>query len=654
MRAARDFRAVYTKGKIMNVQLRQRLLATTLLVGAAAFASPAYAQEVPAPVPVEEPVVGDPAPAAAESAPATDESGQDIVITGSLIKNPNLERSAPVNVTSADEIELLQSNVAEEILREIPGVVPSIGSAVNNGQGGASFVNLRGLGANRNLVLIDSNRLVPAGLGGVFDLNNIPLALIERVDVLTGGASTTYGADAISGVVNFITRRNFSGLELNASEQITERGDGNVFRIDATIGANFDDGRGNAVLSIGYQESDAVYQGERDISLVTLETFQGIGLGSGTAVPSRFTGIRNPNGLTNLSQGQINEAGVIVPNFASFNFNPFNVFQTPFKRYNVYAAANYEVSDAVEVYTRGLFSKNTVDAIIAPSGSFGIGVNISLNNPFLPTAARNQFCAFDVNPGAAYTARFTQAECDAAALAAGPGDPNYREIGTGGFVPFDLGDGAGGPPDGVIDPGEGFNPNPQSALARRSVEAGPRTSNFETTLFDYRVGFRGPLTSSIDWDIQGAYGQSENSATVGGYTLNSRVRQSLLTELDAGGNPVCQDTTNGCIPVNFFGPAGTISPEQADFLVAESKSFTKTSLAQVKGTIAGDFGWSIPWASEPVAFAVGGEYRKYKAEQGADSLAQSGDLGGAGGATPNIEGGYNVTEGVAEIVIPIV
>ncbi len=606
-----------------------KLGAAPLVLGIALVSAPAYAQDT------------------AEEGAAT---SSEIVVTGTLIRNPNLERSSPVNVTGADEIELLQSNVAEEILREIPGVVPSVGSAVNNGNGGSSFVNLRGLGSNRNLVLVDGNRLAPASLAGVFDLNNIPLALVERVDVLTGGASTTYGADAITGVVNFVTKRDFAGFELNASEQITERGDGNVFRVDATIGANFDDGRGNAVFSIGYQEADPIYQGARDISLDTVETYTGTAIGSGTPVPTRFTGARNAAGTGNLAKAQIDPAtGQIIPTYTSFNFNPFNIFQTPFERFNIYGAANYEVSDAVEVYTRGLFSKNTVDTIVAPSGAFGIGVNLSLNQPFMPAAARSQFCAFDVNPSATvYTPRFTAAECAAAATATGASDPNYREIGTGTFVPFDL-DG-----DGVVDAGEGYNSNPGIAINRRAVEAGPRTSAFTTTFFDYRVGARGGITDTISWDVSGSYGESENIQSLGGYVLNSRVRQSLLTGIDAAGNPVCQDTSNGCVPVNFFGPEGSISADQVEFLTESSTSFVATSLAQVKGTISGDFGWSIPWAAEPVAFAVGGEYRSYGASQGSDSLAQSGDLGGAGGATLPFEGGYDVYEAVGEIVVPIV
>lgn len=612
----------------MKTQFKLSLLGTSLLVGAAALATPAFAQEQ------------DQEQDQASSGDST------IVVTGSLISNPNLERSAPVNVTGSEEIELLQSNVAEEILREIPGVVPSIGSAVNNGNGGASFVNLRGLGTNRNIVLLDGTRIVPAGLAGVFDLNNIPLALIERVEVLTGGASTTYGADAISGVVNFVTRQDFAGLEANVGSQITERGDGHTFRADVTMGANFDDGRGNAVFSVGYQQSDPVYQGARDVSLDTLETFSGAQLGSGTAFPSRFSGVRNLAGTANGGTDQINAAGQFVPTFSTFNFNPFNIFQTPFERFNIFGAAKYEVSDSVEVYTRGMFSKNTVDTIIAPSGAFGIAVNLSLNNPFLPATARNQFCAFDVNPSATvYTPRFTQAECDAAATAL-PGSAAYREIGRNNtFVPFDVNG------NGVIAAGEGYFNNPQTALFRRSVEAGPRISNFATTLFDYKLGARGAITDTIDWDVFGAYGESENRQTIKGYFTNSRVRQSLLTTRDAAGNVVCQNAANGCVPANFF---GTISPEAVDFLVQESSSFVRTSLAQARATISGDFGVTSPWAAEPISFAVGGEYRKYRASQGADTLAQSGDLGGAGGATPNISGGYDVYEAIAEVIVPIV
>lgn len=608
---------------------RARLLASTLLVGAAALAVPAQAQVLP-----QEGAVETPSASQTPQTQADDDQvveGGEVVVTGSLIQNPNLVASNPVTVVSEQEIELRQNNTAEALLRELPGVVPNIGSAVNNGNGGASLVDLRGLGSNRNLVLLDGVRIVPGQLTGEVDLNNIPLALIQRTDVLTGGASTTYGADAVTGVVNFITRSDFSGIDLNVSEQITERGDGNIFRVDATIGANLEDGRGNVVLSIGYQEADEVYQGDRDISRFQVDSFSGAVGGSGTSVPSRFANV-NPTGADSIAgvnsvQGtrQVTAAGTAFRPGAAFdpyNFNPLNVFQTPFERFNIYGAANYELSDAVEIYTRGLFSKNTVSTLIAPSGAFGQPVTISLNNPYLTTAQRNAFCAFDTNPAAGYTPRLTQAQCDAAATATSRTDPNYREV--------------------------------TSALSRRSTELGPRVSEFQTTIFDYRLGARGPIIGNITYDVFGAYGESENIQTQSGYTLNSRVVQSLLVNGNTLGTVTCQNPANGCVPTNFFGPQGSLTPDQLDFLRGSSQISTNVSLAQARGTISGDFGLVSPFATEAVSFAVGGEYRKYRASQFSDTLSQSGDLGGSGGAAPNINGGFEVYEAVGELIVPLI
>ncbi len=591
-----------------------------------------------------------------------------IVVTGSLIRNPNLEQANPVVVTTADQIELKQSNVAEEVLREIPGIVSNVGSAVNNGNGGSSYVDLRGLGANRNLVLLDGNRLPPAGTESVnaasaVDLNNIPLALISRVDSLTGAAVTTYGADAITGVINFITRKDFAGLEATTGYQITEQGDGAYFRADVTMGANFEDGRGNAVLSVGYQESDAVYQGDRDFSVEQISSYSGGAAGSGTGFPSRFSGTRPilasgllnttpaftqtgttadgtpilapvDGGANNRGVSQINPNGTFTANnYAPFNFNPFNIFQTPFKRYNIFAQANYEVSDNVEVYTRGLFSKNSVSTIIAPSGSFGGTVDINLNNPFLSAATRNQFCGFNTAPvtvgvtaaGAAasgqttYTPLFTPAECAAAATATGPDDPNYRTVTV--------------------------------TLNRRAIENGPRISDYNTQYFDYRLGLRGAITDTINWDVSGSYGESEKIQVIQNYTLQSRFRQGTLVDL-VGGVPTCTDTSNGCVPIDIFSVNG-YSAAAADFLNENSTTRNKTSLAQARAIVSGDL-FTLGTASEPVGFAVGTEFRSYNAQQASDTLAKTpGELGGAGGAAPDIDGGYKVYEAYGELIVPI-
>jgi outer membrane receptor protein involved in Fe transport len=607
-------------------------------------------------------------PAFAQTAPAAEDEvaaeGETIVVTGTLISNPNLKAASPVSVITSEEVELRQTNVAEEFLRQLPSSVPSIGSAVNNGNGGASTVNLRGIGSNRNLVLLDGQRIVPANLAGVVDLNNIPLALIERTDILTGGATTTYGADAVSGVVNFITKRDFSGIEATLSEQITEKGDGNVFRADVTIGANFDDGRGNAVFSVGYQEADPVFQGDRAFSVNNIDSFSGNPGGSGTAVPARITGTRgldaagNPNTIATLMQIGVNAAGVpilaprpggaanggtrqidpatgraITP-FTTFNFNPFNIFQTPFERFNIFGQARYEISDRVEVYTQGLFSKNTVSTIIAPSGSFGSTLTLPLSNPFLPAATRNQLCAFNVAPNVvgvdaagnplsgqiAFTPRFTQAQCDAAATAQ-PGSAAFQTVTV--------------------------------SAPRRFVEAGTRNSDFTTTIFNYGLGFRGDLTDNIRYDVYGSYGESENVQRQSGNGLLSRLRQAVLAT-NVNGVPTCTVATGGCVPINLFGPEGSITAAQLGFLTGPTtSSTTQTSLSTVKGVISGDTG-SFAIAETPIGFAVGVEYRKYSASSISDLATQTpGEVLGNGAASPDVFGEYDVKEAFGELIIPL-
>jgi iron complex outermembrane recepter protein len=588
----------------MSHSFRRQLLASSLLVGATAFAAPAFAQDV----------ASTPGVQTQEMNQSGADAAGDIVVTGSLIRNPNLTSVAPVTVIGETEMALRQSINAEQLVRDIPGVVPGIGSNVNNGNGGASTVDLRGLGDNRNVVLLDGQRIVPFDNRGVTDLNNIPLALIERTDVLTGGASTTYGADAISGVVNFVTRSDFSGVDLTAQTGISEKGDGQTFRVDATVGGNFADDKGNVVFSVGYQKVKPVYQGDRGFSYYALDSFNGQISGSGTTFPSRLNGVAlvNPDGTTTPAisgSRQINPTTGSLDAFTqSYNFNPLNIFQTPFERFNIYGAGHYDISDSVTFYTRGLFSKNTVSTVLAESGAFSLAVDVPFSNPYLPTAARNQICT---------AAGLTAGQCAAAATAT-PGSADYRTFRT--------------------------------TLGRRAIEAGPRITNYRTTLFDYRAGFRGDFSDSLHWDISGSYGESDVTQEITGNTLNSRFRDALL----ATNATTCISGNTGCVPVNIFGGDGSITPEMLSYLTANASVITHTSLGQIRGTLSGEIPVTSPIASDPISFAVGGEYRDYGASVSSDELTKSGDIGGSGGATPDVSGSYYVYEGFAEVDAPLI
>lgn len=586
----------------MKIQHILKASTAPAVIGLALVAQPALAQDA------------EPEETATEAAPA-------IVVTGSRISNPNLELASPVNVVSSDDLELAQTNVAEEFLRELPSAVPSVGSAVNNGNGGASFVNLRGIGSNRNLVLLDGRRFTPADTTGRVDLNNIPLAIIERTEVLTGGATTTYGADAIGGVVNFITKRDFEGLEATASQQITEQGDGNVFRADVTIGANFDDGRGNAVLSLGYQNQDGVYQGDRDISIFNVGSFSGQPSGSSAAVPAVIIAPDGPDAGTAGIVGQICEDGENLCAFdRPFNFNPFNIFLTPFERFNLYGSGRYEISDSVEAFTQAVFSRQTVSTIIAPGGSFFNTYRQNLNNPFIPETIAQLFGDnLGLTPAEYAAARNTPY---GATLPDGSANPDYVEFDT--------------------------------QVRRRTVEAGPRTSDFTTTLFNFVGGLRGAINEHINWEVSGTYGESEQIQRQGGFARFGRLQQSMLAIPDGAGGVQCIDTSGGCAPINLFGVLGNLGSQEAiDYVFSlKQQVATTASLQQVQGVIDGDLGFGI--SSSPIAFAVGAEYRKYTASQESDEASKTpGEVVGGGGAAPDIFGSYDVKDVFGELIIPV-
>lgn len=561
------------------------------ILGLAMISSPVFAQEVPA------------------DDSAVEEEDAAIVVTGSRINNPNLELSSPVAVVGEEEISLRQANTVDEFIREIPGVVPGIGSNVNNGNNGSTFINLRGIGNNRNIVLLNGSRIVPAGLAGVTNVDVIPVALLQRTDVLTGGAGATYGADAIGGVVNFITKTDFSGVELSVTEGFTDEGDGNIFRADLTIGGNFNDGRGNAVISIGYTDRSQVTQGQRPFGAVNIDSEDASEGGSATSIPpgvffGGFFGQVNPD-----FEG-INGGGIDSP----FNFNPFNLFQLPLEQYRIYGQANYEITDGIEAYTEGLFTQSTTTTQIAPSGTFFNAVTLPLNNPFLTDGLRNALCGLG---------GVSQADCDAGGAATG-GE------GSAGFLAI----------------------NPQ--LGRRFVEIGTRDNESTTDLFQIKAGLRGNITDNIKFDIFGAYGESNISSLQSGNGTLTRLNQALAA-VDPN---ECLDTSNGCVPINIFGPLGSLggnNPEAfATFFDIPSSSSVSTSLGQIIGFVSGDVGYTIPGASQPISFVLGGEYRDYTAFTSSDLLSQTpGEVLGNGAANPDQGGSYDVYEVFGELVIPI-
>jgi outer membrane receptor protein involved in Fe transport len=591
---------------VIKKNLLEQAGLASLVMGLALASAPAFAQQTTA---------------AADDAAAE----ETIVVTGSRIAGLNIEQANPVVAIGAEELTRQAPSSIEQVLRDLPGSSPGIGQQVNNGNGGVATFNLRGLGSNRNLVLMNNRRVVPSTLGGVVDLNIIPIALIERADVFTGGAVTSYGADAIAGVVNFVTKRNFEGLSLTSQFGMTERGDGNTFRIDGVMGGNFADGRGNVVIGIGYTKVDPVLQGNRQVGEVSrgstctaaqnaaaggcAAALAGTPQGSVTAAPATLLNPLPATGAITGATGAQFGPNAIIPGNANFNFNPLNLYQAPLDRWNVFLQGQYEVTSGIEVYAEAFYTRSRVNTALAPTGTFSQPFQVPLNNQFLTPTMRQQLCEFSIGAGGGLPVGTDPVTGCATAIAAG------TEI--------------------TVSP------------SRRFVEAGPRRSEFVSNVFQVTAGVRGKLTSTLNFDLFGQYGEADRRNTSTGNALTSRVQEGLRN---------CPTgSTAGCVPINLFGQEGSITPAMLNFIGFPASTFVKTGFESVQGIINGDLGFSSPFADTPIGIAVGAEYRKYSGAQSADALSSTpGAILGAGGAALPFNGAFHSTEFYGELVVPVV
>ncbi|MEO8455917.1 MAG: TonB-dependent receptor [Sphingomicrobium sp.] len=646
----------------MMLDFRQRLLTTTLFVGVGALATPAFAQtasatppECPPGTPVgtagcnpsdtagsgSQPETTTPqeGQTAVPSTSATGEpvrSSQDIVITGTRIPQPNLTSASPVTVLSSQEVRLQGTSRTEDLINSLPQSFAAQGSNISNGASGTATINLRGLGSKRSIVLINGRRLQPGDTGNpVADTNFVPTQLIKRVDVLTGGASSVYGADAVAGVVNFIMDNTFTGIRIdaqastfmhdnNAGDSIiaanSARGfnpprglsvNGGARDIAAVMGAAFDDGRGHAQVYATYRRQNPVLQASRDYSFCALsgrtETqIAADGLryrcgGSATSAPGSF--FVGSGGVFNVQGNQF------VPGTVPFNFNPYNYFQRPDERYTFGGFADYEISPGVKPYLEAMFMDDHTDAQIAPSGNFFATNTINCDNPLLSTQQFNTICT--------------------------PANTFVDSNGVTQSVVY---------------------------IARRNVEGGGRDDDIRHT--DYRVvaGIRGDPLRGISYDLYGQFGRTiRNESYKNDFSIR-RLRQALDVVADpVTGLPVCRGTLDGsadtgCVPWNIF-QSGGVTQDALSFLQTPGfqRGVINEGIAHVDFTVqGGEYGVKTPWADNGVGINFGAEYRKQSLDFQVDSEFSTGDLSGQGGPTPAVNGRFDVKEFFGEVQVPIV
>jgi iron complex outermembrane receptor protein len=575
----------------MKTVLKERLLRTSVLAGfaaAGAMAAPAMAQDV-------EQTEG------AQQAPA---QAEIIRVTGTRIQAPGVVSNSPITSVGGEEFRLRQSVNVEELIRTLPVAFPAIGPGVNNGQGGGFTVNLRALGSNRNLVLMDGRRIVPFNLAGSVDTNVIPMALLERADFVTGGAAAVYGSDAMSGVVNFVLRNDFEGAELSAQYGVSDVGDAARRRIDATVGGNFDNGRGNAVISVGYTETDELRQGARSFGEFSLNSVTGNRDGSAVAIPALviLPGARSVAdggvGLTGNQQIDLN-TGELRSFYEPFNFNPDNYYQTPQERYQLLGRANYEINNHFDVYLDALYVRSIVETQLASSALFGVNADVPIGNPFIPEGMRQQLCT-----------EFGIADCT---------------VGNTETVNMTIG--------------------------RRFQELGPRLNDFTNTTFQYTIGTRGDLVAGWTYDAYYQYGESRQDQVRGNWGSLSRAQQAL----GAVSETECIDTSGGCVPLNPFGAEGTVTSEMIDFFNLDSFLGNNVRQDVAHGSITGDLGFASPFATNPVSAAFGYEWRRVEAGTSSDAASQiQGEVLGTGAPTPDRQGTFQLSEFFGEAFVPLV
>ena len=526
--------------------------------------------------------------------PAGAQSTERIEITGTRIKSLNGTSTSPITSVSEAQINASQPVAVEEVIRGLPAAVPAIGPGTNNGTGGGATIDLRGLGSNRSLVLVNGRRLVPFDLNGVVDTNSVPIALLQRVDVFTGGASAVYGADAVAGVVNFVLKKNFQGVEVQSSYGSSEKNDAKRRRTDITIGSALADGKGNVALSIGTTSTDAVRQGKRPFGEISRSSTTGRPQGSFTTVPVYLDSAEISYQLT--------PTGDPSPDTETFNFNPLNYYQTPLKRMQATALGNYVINDYAEVYAELSYTRSTVTSNLAPTGTFFNTFSIPIGNPFINSTLRADICT-------AYS--IAAADCR-----------------------------VGSPTEFSVDVG------------RRFVELGPRINDFRNKTLQSTVGVKGQIAGPWSYDFYVSRGEADQNQLLINWGSSSKVQQALRS-LDG---TTCVDASNGCVPLNLFGAAGTITPAMANFINLSSISTVGIKQDVASLVVSGDLGpVKSPFARRPIGVAVGLENRKLTANNFADAAGQiNGEVLGTGAPSPTVQGTFKLNEIYAEAQIPLV
>ena len=566
------------------------------------------------------------------------EAVETVVVTGTHIASPNLASTSPVVEATATDIQIQGVTKIEDLLNQMPQVFAAQNATVSNGSTGTATVNLRGLGCGRTLVLIDGRRM-PFGTplqGGICaDLNQIPTQLVDRVEVLSGGSSAVYGSDAVAGVVNFIMKQDFEGVQFNMQLGTYEHGndytgpgnlrsviqgraatnpsqfklpedtvwDGFGKQLSGLMGVSSANGKGNITAYFSYRANDKISEANRDYSSCSIGGVAGSNFtcgGSGTSYPGQFTDFSTFAYTLDSATG--NTFRDYNGSTDAYNYGPLNYYQRPDERYSLGAFGHYDLNDHFKFYTQLMFTDYTTVAQIAPSGDFGNVSTVNCGNPLMSASQ-----AADIG-------------CSPAMITAN--DPTTLYV------------------------------------LRRNVEGGGRQDDLRYQSYRALFGVRGSIDDAWSYDFNGAYARTELARTYQNDFSVTRLGRALDV-VDVSGTPTCQSVVDGtdprCVPYDVFSIGG-VNQAALNYLqiplVMTGASIQKSMSLLFTGDL-GQYNIRSPFAKTGVQVALGAEYREDRLETMPDTSFQTQDGAGQGGATVPYSGATHVAEGYLETKIPI-
>ncbi len=560
-----------------------------------------------------------------------DESIQEIVVTGSRIKSLSVESASPMQVVGSADIETSGvANIQDLLLKNPTFGTPTLSRTNSNfltSSAGVATIDLRNLGIDRTLVLVNGRRFV-SGIPGsaAVDLNTIPTQFIERVEVLTGGASAVYGSDAVAGVVNIIYKQDFEGVALDTQYGESAEGDDEQKQIGLTLGVNSADGKGNMMVYMGYTDQGAVYSADRKRSAVDQYS-----LGAGfTGDPADFfTPVRPyysgfaPQGYFYTDNDIItyDAAGNVIPADTNgttsaatgFNRNGVRTIAVPTERYLLAGRGSYEFTDGHRAFFEGTYASTQTQSRLEP---FPLG-----SESIYPDSGGQVPAEFLVN----------------GVLLRNPIVPDE--------VYNDITDNDG---DGLAD----------YYFARRLSDIANRGNRANRDTFRIVAGAEGDIAGDWTYEAYYSYGQTKEAQTSTGQVNVLNFRNALeaipdVDDIDGDGDvteAICRDANaraQGCVPINLFG-FNSISPAAAQYVQAPGMLSTVTT-QKVAGLNFTGTVFDLP--AGPFAVAVGAEYRDEYALSEFDPLQQAGL--NAGNAIPPTEGDFDVLEGYLELDVPL-